>query len=69
MRGIVDLTENAYREYGRITDFKNFRGEPMPEFKNLPEKIQKAWRSAVAQVILDLRDDLRNDLLTVALKI
>jgi hypothetical protein len=36
----------AYHAYGKVTDFKNFRGEPMPEFDALPEKIKEAWLAA-----------------------
>lgn len=35
--------EEAYLAYGSVTDMKNFRGEPMLEFKDLPEQIKKAW--------------------------
>lgn len=37
----------AYHRYGSVTDFKNFRGEPMPKWEELPEKIQQAWIAAV----------------------
>ncbi len=40
------LARVAYKAYGQVTDFKNFRGEPMPEFDQLPETIQKAWVEA-----------------------
>ena len=43
----------AYTAYGRITDFKNFQGDPMPEFDKLPDKIKQAWSSA-ANTIWDL---------------
>lgn len=33
----------AYSRYGAVTDFKNFQGNPMPEFEKLPEPIQCAW--------------------------
>jgi hypothetical protein len=33
----------AYTRYGAVTDFKNFQGNPMPEFEKLPETIQCAW--------------------------
>jgi len=42
----LSLAELAYQAYGAVTDFKNFRGEPMPEFRDLPETIQKAWEAA-----------------------
>lgn len=40
----------AYTAYGRVTDFKNFRGEPMPEYDNLPPKIQQAWEKAAGTI-------------------
>lgn len=40
----------AYTAYGRITDFKNFRGEPMPAFDDLPPKIREAWISAAGTI-------------------
>jgi hypothetical protein len=38
----------AYGAYAAVTDNKNFRGEDMPAFDALPEKIQEAWRAAAA---------------------
>lgn len=31
-----DIAASAYRAYAASTGNKNFRGEPMPEFENLP---------------------------------
>lgn len=36
----------AYAAYGEAVGWKNFRGDPMPQFHQLPEAIQKAWDSA-----------------------
>lgn len=45
----LKLAQIAYTAYGEATDFKNFRGEPMPPFEELPEQIKKAWcYSAIA---------------------
>lgn len=46
----LTLAEEAYLAYGEVTDFKNFRGEPMPMFKDLPATIQKAWEAAAERV-------------------
>jgi hypothetical protein len=43
----------AYTAYGRKTDFKNFQGNPMPMFDDLPDHIREAWIAA-AGVIWDL---------------
>lgn len=47
---LTRLAEIAYRAYGETTDFKNFRGEPMPEWDDLPEKIRQAWTAAAGAV-------------------
>lgn len=46
----VDLAIVAYTAYGRTTGFKNFRGDPMPRWDDLGEKIQEAWLAATAAV-------------------
>lgn len=45
-----ELARIAYKEYWKVTDFKNFRGEPMLEFDALPDKIKEAWEKS-SQVI------------------
>ena len=47
---LTPLARIAYQAYGETTDFKNFRGEPMPEWDDLPEKIRQAWEAAAAAV-------------------
>lgn len=42
----VERAKAAYRAYGQTTDFKNFQGNPMPEWDALPEKIREAWVNA-----------------------
>jgi hypothetical protein len=42
------LAKAAYARYGAVTDFKNFQGNPMPEFDKLPEAIQCAWAAAAS---------------------
>jgi hypothetical protein len=49
-RSPEDLAKIAYRAYGETTDFKNFRGEPMPEWENLGDRIQSAWIAASTAV-------------------
>lgn len=51
----VDLAKIAYRAYGESTNFKNFRGEPMPEWKDLGKRIQKAWIAAATSVEVAVR--------------
>lgn len=48
--------EDLYNVYGSVTEFKNFQGNPMPEWKDLPEKIQLAWNT-----VADYADTPRMD--------
>ena len=40
----------AYQAYGEATMWKNFRGEDMPKWENLPPHICEAWRRAAEAV-------------------
>jgi hypothetical protein len=42
----------AYAAYGSVTGNKNFRGDPMPDWYQLPDKIREAWVKA-AQAVID----------------
>ena len=57
---IEALAQEAYKAYGSVTDWKNYQGLPMPEWKDLPPNIQEAWRASsrrVKQMVLaDSRD-------------
>ena len=44
------IAASAYRAYAANTGNKNFRGEPMPKFEDLPAPIRTAWEAAVRQV-------------------
>lgn len=41
----------AYHAYGSVTDWKNYQGNPMPEFDNLPPKIREAWEAFASRVL------------------
>jgi hypothetical protein len=41
-----DLAKAAYHRYGSVTEFKNYRGDPMPAWEDLGPKIQSAWMAA-----------------------
>lgn len=43
----------AYTAYGRVTGFKNFQGNEMPTWNELPENIREAWIKS-ANTIWDL---------------
>lgn len=44
-----DIAASAYRAYAASTGNKNFRGDPMPAFADLPQPIRTAWEAAVRQ--------------------
>jgi hypothetical protein len=41
-----DLAQLAYKAYGNVTGHKNFQGDPMPAWEELPPVIQLAWDAA-----------------------
>lgn len=43
-----ELAIEAYARYGAVTENKNFQGNPMPAFHELPVTIQRAWEAAVS---------------------
>ena len=49
----ITLAREAYQRYGAVTDFKNFRNEPMPEWHELPATIQRAWAAAANPPVYD----------------
>ena len=45
-----EIAASAYRAYAASTGNKNFRGDPMPSFEELPQPIKTAWEAAARQV-------------------
>lgn len=43
---LENLARIAYEAYGEITNWKNYRGDPMPLFDDLGPVIQNAWKAA-----------------------
>jgi hypothetical protein len=41
----------AYEAYGQVTDHKNYQQLPMPEWEQLPPRIQEAWQEAVKEAV------------------
>jgi hypothetical protein len=41
-----ELAQGMYDAYGKSTKYKNFQGNPMPFWIDLPEAIQNAWIAA-----------------------
>lgn len=53
-----DIAASAYRAYAASTGNKNFQGNPMPAFDDLPLSTRTAWEAAVRHVgdCLDSRE-------------
>lgn len=49
----LTLAEIAYRAYGKRTAWKNYQGQPMPDWFELPATIQSAWRAAAWAVVAE----------------
>ena len=43
----ITLARLAYDRYGTVTEYKNYQGNPMPKWEELPAKIQEAWVATV----------------------
>lgn len=48
-----EFAHSAYKAYGEEAGWKNFRGDPMPAWEDLPENIRKYWAAATVQIISD----------------
>jgi hypothetical protein len=46
-----DFAKSAYKAYAANTGNKNFQGNPMPEWEQLPAAIQTAWEASARQII------------------
>lgn len=60
------LAQIAYHAYGQSTDFKNFQGNPMPEWEALPEAIQQAWEAAANAVGAALAQQQAEAIVTIS---
>jgi hypothetical protein len=47
---VIEFAKIAYAAYGRTVQQKNFRGEPMPSWEDLPVEIHRAWSAAASAV-------------------
>lgn len=50
-RGLLGAASDAYLAYGAVTKYRNFQGNPMPAFDDLPETIQKAWMAVAVHFL------------------
>lgn len=50
-KSLETLAKIAYDMYGKTVDYKNFQGNPMPKFDDLPQQIRKAWTNASLAVV------------------
>ncbi len=52
------LARDGYTAYGEATGGKNYRGEPMPAWEDLGEKIQGAWMAAAGAMTRKAADGI-----------
>lgn len=52
-----EYAKRAYAAYGKVTDFKNYQGLPMPKWEELPPKILEAWIEAAKEVVRLAQDE------------
>jgi hypothetical protein len=50
--GVEDLAQIGYQAYAEHTGGKNYRGEPMPSWAELPDPQHGAWLAAAAAIAL-----------------
>lgn len=53
---VPNLGEIAYAAYGQSTGNRNFLGDPMPDWSELPDPIQTAWQAAAQAIVDELQD-------------
>lgn len=51
MADLVKVAKAAYEAYAVETGNKNFRGDEMPKWEELPHSIQNAWFAAVTAAL------------------
>ncbi|MEV8324582.1 hypothetical protein [Kitasatospora sp. NPDC056731] len=55
----------AYEAYGTVTNFRNYQGNPMPAWADLPSIIRAAWATAESAVMVATVRDVAQRLATL----
>lgn len=50
-----ELARTAYEAYADDSEWKNYQGNSMPQWHELPEDIRQHWRAAIKKVTELLR--------------
>ena len=53
---LQDMANHAYYAYGKTVNFKNYQDFPMSDFKDLPERIKRAWLESTRHVVNETVD-------------
>jgi hypothetical protein len=53
-QAVAKTAEGMYQAYGNAADWKNFRGEPMLQWAELPPNIQSYWRASAIYAHVEL---------------
>jgi hypothetical protein len=51
-----ELGSTAYHAYGEVVQWRDVRGELMPEWEVLSERVQSAWAGAAQGILLKIAD-------------
>lgn len=55
----MNHAKRLYEAYGQVTNFKNYQGNPMPTFEDLPDTIKTAWEAVADEAITAIGLDNR----------
>lgn len=58
----VEIARQAYNAYGRTTNFKNFKGDTLTAWENLPELVRVAWTAAIKYAMTTWVQSVAGDL-------
>lgn len=50
---MTDYAQVAYKAYGEHAEWKNFQGDPMPTWEELPDPIRSHWYYAAAAILAE----------------
>lgn len=62
------LAGRGYNAYGSTTDHKNYLGQPMPNWQELPAKQKHAWLTATTSIVAGYIEKLTTGMLNFAIR-
>ena len=49
-----ELGRTAFEAYAHNTEWRSVHGEPLPNWDDVPDRVQTAWRAAARGILRDL---------------